>query len=193
MRYSLDAPLDAAYTLLARLAAPQDPDEARLDEVMTVADALIGCGEDRSWANVWWAYAALHYDMSDEALERAVSLLARVETTSEARPAALMLQAEIKMTQAAYAAADPSPAEQRSLLEEAVALAPEWPSLRLRLARAYKSEGHASKAQENAARALALLRESDPSDDPFDSAITGRSLDREYVEREVAALGTSGS
>lgn len=192
MRYSPDPPLDAEYARLAQLAEPQNPDDARFDEVMAVSDALIARGEDRSWASVWWAYAALHYDMSDEALERAFDLLARVETPSEARAAALMLQAEIRMTQAAYAAEDPAAEEQQSLLEEAVALVPDWPSLRLRLARAYKADGQESQAADNARRALALLRDSGPSDDPFDSAITGRSLDRDYVEGEVAALGALG-
>lgn len=192
MRFSADGPTDAVYNLLARLAEPNDPDDARLDEVMIVAEALLACGQDRSWASVWWAYAALHYDMSDEALQRALGLLARVVIPSEARAAALMLQAEIKMTQAAYASADPPAAEQRSLLEDAVSLAPAWPSLRLRLARACKSAGQESRARDHAARALALLRECEPTGDPFDAAITGRDLDREYVEREVAALGVSG-
>jgi hypothetical protein len=188
MRYSPDDRFDRVYKLLARLAAPDDPDDARLDEVMIVADAQIACGQDRSWASVLWAYAALHYDMSDEALERAAELLGRVTEPAEARAAALMLQAEVKMTQAAYASTDPSPAEQRLLLEEAVSLAPQWPALRLRLARAAKSEGQAAEAREHAAAALALLRDSGPTDDPFDSAITGRNLDPAYVEREVAAL-----
>ena len=51
--------MDAVYNLLARLAEPEDPDEARLDEVMIVAEAMLSCGQDRSWASVWWAYAAL--------------------------------------------------------------------------------------------------------------------------------------
>lgn len=58
-----------------------------LDEAMIVAEALIGCGEARSWASVWWAYAALHCDMSDEALRKALDLLARVDRPSEARAA----------------------------------------------------------------------------------------------------------
>jgi hypothetical protein len=193
MRYSAEAPIDAIYNLLAHLAEPEDPDEARLDEVMIIAEALVRCGQGQSWASVWWAYAALHYDMSDEALHKALGLLARVDTPGEARAAALMLQAEIKMTQATYMSADPSSREQRSLLEDAVSLAPEWPSLRLRLARACKSEGDESMAREHAARALALLRNSGPTEDPFDSAITGRNLDREYVDREVAALGLTGA
>ena len=192
MKYSPDPQLDAEYARLAQLAEPQNPDDARLDEVMAAADALIARGEDRSWASVWWAYAALHHDMSDEALARAFDLLARVETTSEARAAALMLQAEIRMAQAAYAAEDPAAEEQQSLLEKAVALMPDWPSLRLRLARAYKADGHESQAADNARRVLTLLRDSGRSDDPFDSAITGRNLDRDYVEREVAALGALG-
>jgi hypothetical protein len=64
--------------------------------------------------------------------------------------------------------------------------------VRLRLARAYKAGGHDTQAAANARRALALLRELGPSDDPFDSAITGRNLDPDYVEREVAALATLG-
>lgn len=193
MIYSADTAIDAVYQLLARLAAPESPDDARLDEVMIVADALIACGEDRSWASVWWAYAALHYDMSDEALERAAELLARVDRPSEARAAGLMLRAEIQMTQSAYASTSPSSAEQHLLLAEAVSLAPQWPSLRLRLARAAKSDGQEARAREHANAALALLRDSAPTDDAFDSAITGRNLDRAYLELEVAALDAPGA
>ena len=185
MRYSEDAPINAVYVLLARLAEPNNPDKTQLDAVMTVASALLGYGQDRSWASVWWAYGALHHDMSEESLERALDLLARVDTPNEARAAALMLQAEIKMTQAAYSSSDPSPAEQQSLLDDAVSRAPDWPSLRLRLARACRCNGNESAAREHAGRALALLRAADPSEDPFDSAISGRSLDRDYVEHEV--------
>lgn len=192
MRYSADGALDAAYELIARLSEPDDPDDARLDEAMTVADGLIACGEDRTWASVWWAYAALHYEMSDEALHRALGLLARVDRPAEARAAALMLQAEIKMMQAAYAQTGPSAPEQRSLLEGAASLAPDWPSLQLRLARAYKLDGQDSAALEHAMQALSLVQGAMPTADPFDSAITGRNLDRDYVEREVAALGVSG-
>jgi hypothetical protein len=192
MRYSLDPALDAEYARVAQLAEPQNPGDARLDEVMAAADTLIARGEDRSWASVWWAYAALHYDMSDEALARAFDLLARVKTPSEARAAALMLQAEIRMTQAAYAGEDPSASEQQSLLEKAVGIVPDWPSLRLRLARANKANGQESQAADNARRALTLLRDSGPSDDPFDSAITGRNIDLDYLENEVAELGALG-
>lgn len=191
MRYSADGALNSVYTLIARLSEPSDPDDARLDEAMTIADGLIACGEDRSWASVWWAYSAQHYEMSDEALGRALDLLARVERPAEARAAALMLRAEIKMTQAVYSQSDPSPSEQRAWLEEAASLAPDWPSLQLRLARACKSDGQESAALEHATRALSLLKEAVPSDDPFDSAITGRNLDRDYVQREVDAIGVS--
>ncbi len=191
MTYSTDRSLNAVYKLIARLSEPDDPDDARLDEAMTIADGLIACGEDCSWASVWWAYAVQHYDMSDEALERALDLLERVDRPAEARAAALMLRAEIKMTQAAYSQSDPSPSEQRTLLEEAASLAPDWPSLHLRLARACKSDGQESAALEHGTQALSLLEESTPSADPFDSAITGRNLDHDYVKRELDAIGVS--
>ncbi len=138
---------------------------------------------------MWWAYGALHHDLSDEALRRALDLLGRVNDPDEARAAALMLRAEIKGTQAAYADTDPPATEQRSLLHEAVTVAPAWPRLRLRLARACMSDGEQASSREHATRALALLRETQPTDDPFDTAITGDNLDRDYVEREAAALG----
>jgi hypothetical protein len=184
--------MNGVYEVLAKLAAPEDPAAVRLNEVMVIADALITCGEDRSWPSVWWAYAALHYDMRDEALDRAIGLLESVEHPTEAVAAALMLRAEIKMTQAAYASTDPSAVEQESLLERAVALAPKWPALRLRLARAAKAGGHEGLAAEHGAAALALIRELGPSPDPFDSAITGRNLDYSYVEGEVATLEQRG-
>jgi tetratricopeptide (TPR) repeat protein len=189
MRYSGDASLDAVYGLIARLSEPNNPDEARLDEALIIAGALIELGEDRSWASVWWAYGALHYDLSDEALARALELLARVDHPDEARAAARMLEAEIKFTQAIYADSTPSHDEQRALLDEAVALAPDWPSLRLRLARACKAAGDEPAAREHAARLLVLLRGQPSPPNPFDSAITEKDFDRGYLEREIDALG----
>lgn len=189
MRYSSSSALNAVYELIARLAQPDDPDQARPDNAMTIAASLAELGEDQSWASVWWAYGAIHYEMSDDALARGLDLLARVSYPNEARAAACMLEAEIKMAQAVYAGFAPSPAEQRTLLEDAVALAPEWPSLRLRLARACKLTGDELAAREQVARAALLFRQCSRSLDPFDSAITGRNLDREYVERELEALG----
>jgi hypothetical protein len=159
---------------------------------MTIAVALVSLGEDRSWASVWWAYGALHYKMSDEALDRALDLLARVDHSDSACAAALMLRAEIQCAKAVYAESEPSQAEQRDLLARAVLLAPDWPRLRLRLARASKAVGDEAKAREHGAHAIALLA-TDPTTDPFDSAITGRNLDRAGVRRELETLGVVGT
>jgi hypothetical protein len=188
MRYSDSPELDAVYCLVASWSQPDDPDQARLDEAMTVAGALAGLGEDRSWASVWWAYGAVHYDMSDEALDRALDLLARVDHPDCARAAALMLQAEIEYAKAVYAESEPSHVRQRDLLARAVSLAPDWPSLRLRLARASKALGDEADARDHGAQATALLAR-EPTVDPFDSAIAGRNLDRDYVRRELELLG----
>src|SRR5215218_3324606 len=101
---------------------------------MAMADELLERGEDRSWASVWWGYGAVHHDLSDEAYDRALDLLCRVDRSADARAAALMLRAEIESAQAIEAGGSPDPQRQAELLSEAVALAPEWPSLRLRLA-----------------------------------------------------------
>src|SRR4051812_49193772 len=102
MKYSDEKAVDAVYALIARLSAPDDPNDARLDEAMTIAGGLLACDEDQPWASLWWSYAAQHYDMSDEAHERALELLERVRQPANACAAALMLRAEIKMTLAAY-------------------------------------------------------------------------------------------
>jgi hypothetical protein len=191
MKYS-DAPaIDALYALVAEFAEPEDPERARPGDAMVIASALVELGEARSWASVWWAYGALHYDMSDDALDRALELLARVDRPAAARAAALMLRAEVKYAQAAYAQVDPSHIEQRALLDEAVSMAPNWPALRLRLARASKATGDEAAARSHATQALTLLASS-KTGDPFDSAVTGRNLDRDYVERELHALGLAG-
>jgi hypothetical protein len=189
VRYSDIPAFDAVYALVAQLSEPDDPGQARLEEAMIIAAALVELGEDRSWASVWWAYGALHYELSDEALDRALELLARVDRPANARAAALMLRAEIKYTQAAYSRSDPSPIEQRALLDQAVSLAPEWPALRLRLARASKAAGDEPAARNHAAAALTLLASGHATPDPFDSAITGRNLDSTYVSQELEALG----
>jgi hypothetical protein len=185
VRYSDLAEVDAAYALIARLYEPDDPSEARPDEALVIAAALVGLGERRSWASVWWAYGALHHELSDEALARADELLGDVREPDEARAAALMLRAEIRFTQAVYAESSPSPDEQRRLLQDAVALAPGWPSLHLRLARACRDAGDDRAAAAHATRALELHR---PSDDPFDSAISGHNLDRDYLASEAEQL-----
>jgi hypothetical protein len=185
VRYSERSSLDAAYALVARLFEPGNPSEARPDEAMVVAAALIELGERRSWASVWWAYGALHHELSDEALARAMELLEDVDGSDEARAAALMLRAEIRYTQAVYARSSPSHDEQRRLLEQAVALAPGWPALQLRLARACRDSGDDRAAAGHAANALELHR---PTDDPFDSAISGHNLEREYLARELDQL-----
>ena len=192
MRYSNSPELDAVYGLVASWSRPDDPDQARLDEAMTVAGALASLGEDRSWASVWWAYGALHYEMSDEALDRSLVLLARVDHPDCACAAALMLQAEIEYASAVYAESEPSHAKQRDLLARAVSLAPDWPALRLRLARASKAVGDEADARDHGARVVALL-EREATLDPFDSAITGRNLDRDYVRRELEMLGVVGT
>jgi hypothetical protein len=187
--YSDVPELDAAYALIARLYEPGRPSDARPDEAMVIAAALLELGERRSWASVWWAYGALHHELSDEALARADELLGDVEGPDEARAAALMLRAEIRFTQAVYAGSRPAPDEQRRLLEQAVALGAGWPSLHIRLARACRDARDNRAAAEHAARALELRR---PTDDPFDSAISGHNLDRDYLEREAEQLRAGG-
>jgi hypothetical protein len=184
VEYSERPPLEAVYKLLARLSAPWDPGEARLDEAMVVADALIELGDARSWASVWWSYGALHHDLGNEALARGAELLSRVDRPDSARAAALMLLAEIRETQAIWGDEEDDHHEERALLERAVALAPEWPALHLRLARACRDVGDAGAAARHATRALELHR---PSTEPFD-ALTGHSLNRDYLVREVASL-----
>ena len=188
MTYSDVPAINAAYALIAQLAEPENPEDARLGDMMIIASALAALGEDRSWASIWWAYGALHYDMSDDALDRAFELLCRVDHPTDAQAAALMLRAEVKYAQAAYADKDPSPIEQCALLDQAVSLAPDWPVLRFRLARASAAVGDEPTARRHAAEALALLA-SGATQDPFDSAITGRNLNPAYVRRELAALG----
>jgi len=101
MRYSDVPAMDAVYALVAELAEPENPEHARPGEAMVIAYALVELGEDRSWASVWWAYGALHHEMSAEALDTALEFLDRVDHPAEARAAALMLRAEIKDAQAA--------------------------------------------------------------------------------------------
>lgn len=189
MKYSERAALDHVYELLAEMLEPADPNRAQPGPAMTIAAALVELGEDRSWASVWWAYGAIHHDLSDGALEQASQLLDRVERPQEARAAALMLQAQIRYSQAVYAESTPSAAEQCALLQEAVELAPGWPELRVRLARACQAIGDQPAAKEHGARAFALLADTGTTGDPFDDAISGLNLDRDYVTNELAGLG----
>lgn len=185
MTYDPRHDVNAAYELMATLFETDDAPE----RAMTIAAAMVELGEDRSWASVWWAYGAVHHDLSDEAYARALDLLARVDRSEEARAAALMLIAEIESTQAIDAGGSPDPRRQAELLSEAVALAPAWPSLRLRFAYPLRELGQIDASRREAQTALDQLDRAVTTGDPFESAITGASLDRAYVAGEVRAFG----
>lgn len=189
MRYHPVAAVNAAYELVANLYERDD----RQADAMTIAGALLELGEERSWASVWWAYGAIHHELSDDALASAQALLAGVDGEALCRAAALMLQAEVETTVAAQHGEEPPHAKHYAMLREAIALAPDWPSLHVRIARAAASVGDMSEASLHARRAVALIEELGPSDDPFDSAISGRDLSTSYVIEELRDLGLLSS
>jgi hypothetical protein len=184
MKYDDRPDVDAMYGQIASLYEDDDDPE----RAMRLAEELLERGGDRSWASVWWAYGAVHHDLSDEAYARALDLLARVDRPEEARAAALMLIAEIESTQAIESGGGPDAARQAALLSEATAIAPAWPSLRLRLAYALRDLGQLDQSRAEAAATLELLERAEPTEDPVDGAITGLRLDRDYVAGEVKAI-----
>jgi hypothetical protein len=188
VRYSAIPAVNAVYELVAVLFVVEFQDIKSAERAMTVSWALAELGEDRSWASVWWAYGAVHHDLSDEAFERALTLLAKVDASPEARAAALMLWAEIRFTQTTYSDADVDRDEQVKVLTEAASLVPTWPSLRVRLARALTSVGDVQSARAHAKAAIALTAK-EPSGDPFDVAITGRGLRSGWADEELRSLG----
>jgi len=190
MRYDTVQALDDVYRLIAALYKGEDQPE----RAMTIANALIALGEDRSWATVWWAYGAIHHDLSDESYQRALKLLEKVNRSSQARAAGLMLRAEIESTSAIEQGDSPEPQRQLTLLAEAVTLAPDWPNLHIRLAYACTAAGDYEGARHHASLALEQLEDGRPaSEDPFERAISGRALDRSYVREELEALGLIGT
>lgn len=192
MKYSSSTALNDAYELIATLYETEFQVAASAERAMTIASALAELGEDRTWASVWWAYGAIHYDLSDEALARALQLLAKVDEPDEAQAAALMLRAEIKFTQAVQRDAEPELQEQVKLLSQAAKLAPEWPNVRVRLARALHLAGQEDPARTHAEAAVALATPAMPSVDPFDTAITGTGLRPGWATDELDALGVLG-
>jgi hypothetical protein len=187
MRYSSSKRLEEAYNLIAHLYVTEFQDAKSSPRAMTIAAALAELGEDRGWASVWWAYGAVHYDLSDEGYATALERLEKVDASGDARAAALMLRAEIEFTQAIQHDAEPDGRKQVEFLSEAVALAPEWPLLRVRLARAFHSLGRGEEARRHAEVAM-LMEGTDPSDDPFDTAFTGKGLRPGWAHDELAAL-----
>jgi tetratricopeptide (TPR) repeat protein len=188
MRYSDSTALEKAYELIATLYAIEFQASDSAERAMTISAALGELGEDRSWASVWWAYGVIHHDLSDEGFARALELLARVDRPAEARAAALMLRAEIKLTQAVYRDAEPDDDEQVTMLSEAAKLAPDWPNVRVRLARALCSAGEVESARAHAEAAVAFAG-AERSDDPFDIAITGMGLRPGWASDELKVLG----
>lgn len=183
MRYDNRPEIDAQYAEIAFLYDVREAPE----RAMALADQLVTDGEDRSWASVWWAYGAVHYDLRDEAYDRALELLARVDRSEEARAAALMLTAEIESTSATDHGRSPDPVRQVELLGAAIAIAPDWPSLRLRVAYPLRELGEIERAHQEAQKALDLIDCADVAeDDPYEHAITGRQISRAYAAQEVA-------
>jgi tetratricopeptide (TPR) repeat protein len=189
VRYSEVPALNAAYELIANLFEPSaGPAEARPEEAMTISRALVELGEGRSWASVWFAYGALHHDLSDEALSRALELLAQVEGPAECKAAALMLDAEVRYSLAVYSETEPSHSDQVALMAEAVALVPNWPNLHVRLAREHLATGDRERAINHAREAMRLLEQRESGTKPFDS-ISGHSLSVDHVRAEFSELG----
>lgn len=188
MRYSPSTRLNDVYVLIGQLYVAEFQDANSSPRAMTIAAALAELGEDRGWASIWWAYGAIHYDLTDAAYERALELLGRVDASDEARAAALMLRAQIRFTQAIYREAEPDGPEQVELLTEAVNLAPEWPLLRVRLARALHTLGEDETARRHADAALTLVARAEASGDPFDTAFSGIGLRPGWAHDELAAL-----
>lgn len=159
---------------------------------MTITRALVELGEGRSWASVWFAYGALHHDLSNEAFNRALELLEQVEAPAECKAAALMLDAEIRYSLAVYDETEPSHTDQIERLAEAVGLVPTWPNLHLRLAREYLAVGNQGLAIKHAREVRGLLEQRESGTEPFD-AITGHYLSADYVRAELSDLGLLGS
>jgi hypothetical protein len=193
MRYSESDALNEAYELIGTLYETEFQAAANSERAMTIAAALAELGEDRSWASVWWAYGAIHHDLRDEAYNRALVMLAKVDASDEARAAALMLRAEIKFTQAVQGGSEPASQEQVELLLPAANLVPDWPNLRVRLARALHAVGEDDAAREHAEAAVALAERARLSNDPFDVAFTGTGLRPGWAADELDALGLLSS
>ncbi|MFN8149662.1 MAG: hypothetical protein U0R24_00860 [Solirubrobacterales bacterium] len=189
MKYSDSKFLQAVYELIGTLYVTEFRVARNPERAMAISAALVELGEDRSWASVWWAYGAINHDLRDQACERALVLLAKVEAPEQACAAALMLRAEIRFTQAIQSGDEPDQIEQAELLSEAVALAPDWPNLCARLARALHAAGDEQAARRHAMRAVALMEQAGPPEDPFDTAFTGTGLQSGWAAEELGALG----
>lgn len=189
MRYSPSSALNEVYDVIGQLYVTEFRDPKSSPRAMTIAAALRELGEHRSWASVWWAYGAIHFDLSDDAYATALRLLDKVDASAEAQAAALMLRAQIRFTQAVDHNIEPNDREQVELLGKAVERAPEWPLLRVRLARALQSVGEVSAARREALEALQLAAHARPSEDPFDVAFTGSGLRPGWARDELAELG----
>jgi hypothetical protein len=182
VRYADSPALQAAYDQIASLYETED----RPEEAMALAAELLERGEERSWAPVWWAYGAIHHELTDEAYARALELLSHVDASPAARAAALMLQAEIESTSAIEHGGEPDPQRQAELLRAATELEPEWPALRLRLAQAlHRTDPAAAREQ---ARVAAAKLQRPATGDPFESAISGQALHRPYVDEQLREL-----
>ncbi|MFT4049169.1 MAG: hypothetical protein QM648_04940 [Solirubrobacterales bacterium] len=113
---AMKAAKESTYLQIIRMYDVSDLDNP--SRAMKLAEELIARGETDTWASVWWAYGAIHYDLGDEALEAALGKLATVSEPVGARAAALLLTAEIESTIAIQFGGRPEAERQLSFLAQ---------------------------------------------------------------------------
>ncbi len=159
---------------------------------MRLSEELVEAGDGGTWASVWWAYGAIHYELTRESYDLALIRLAEVVDPGYAVAASLMLTAEIELTRAIESKEKVDNDRQVDLLAQARAFAPDWPSIHLRMAYPLREIGKAAEAKAEIALAVQLLPNV-PSQDPFDVCISGRGTDRNYVLAELDAFEPKNS
>lgn len=179
--------IESTYALIARLFDIRDLDDSA--HAMELATGLVECGERGTWADVWWAYGAIHHDLSDEALEAAHMRLGAVDHPEDAQAAALMLTAEIEATMDIQNGKSPDPVRQVDLLSRARDLQPDWPAVHLRLAYPLRELERADDAKREARAALNLARRPIDSPTPVDVFFAGFGLDSGYLYDEARKFG----
>lgn len=194
MKYH-ENPRVSALLRLAGSQALRDTSPNGLPDSLTITAALLDVLDDRAWAAVWWSYGAIHHLLDDESLARARDLLRDVRAPRDARASALMLRAEIINTLAIWQETDRDEPLQVRLLEEALAIAPDWPALHIRLAQSHNSLGAAAEAARHGSRALELLSEFSATTDlePFEEAIAGFGTEPSDARKGLEMAGVFGS
>lgn len=158
------------------------------DQALCLLEVILRRDPRNSLAKIWIAHCYIHYLMNRKVLERAKVLMESVIKDDPKYAAA----AYILLTSILRDLDGITPEHEISLWEAAIDCEPDWPNSHYGLAWAYLKLGRRADAIKEMERAMANNKGPYSGDDiieeMFETSITGRYADPEFLKREFKRL-----